>query len=81
MGTSRSCEINQQVRGFVCGPIASGDTVSYSVRATPDSIGVFSYAARFYDRSAGTPQEIKSTDGTELLVTWTETVTPVGQRN
>lgn len=79
MGTSRSCEIDQQLGGFDCGPVRAGESVSFQLRALPNAVGSFSYAAAFFDRSTGGLQQIKGGDGGDLVVAWTETVTPIPQ--
>jgi hypothetical protein len=51
MGTSARCDIDRAIDGFDCGPLKSGESVGFVLRATPDDGGTFKYGLRLYERA------------------------------
>jgi hypothetical protein len=65
------CQVDTNLPGLVCGKVATGTHLTFTMKATPNIAG--SYVFKFHVDQYKTP--LYEADGTQYVYSWTQTVT------
>ena len=76
MGSTRLCDQDSTEQYILCGPIEPGQSIGYTIRSIPSSIGEFEFSFRPYEESGGRWVPIPDPAGGEQVLTLRESVGP-----